>query len=73
MNFLAKQWTQESTSEAHRKERKAEFVRRLSGSIKVSTPALYRMNLSGCPAYFHLNPLASEYHKGELLGAVMTT
>ena len=74
MNAMEKQWAPESISEALKsKERKTELVRKLSGSIVIAAPALYRMDLSRFPAYFHEKSLTSGYSKEELLGAVKST
>jgi hypothetical protein len=67
------QGRQEPLSYAHRKERKAEFARRLSGTIELPAHAPYRMDISGYPTYYHRTDLASEYPREEILGAVKST
>lgn len=62
-----KEWMSESVPEAQNsKERKAELVKKLSGSLTIAAPMQYVMDLSRYPAYFQTH----KYPKEELLGAV---
>jgi len=66
-----REWRPQTPAEVERKERKAEFLRRMSGSLEIpSTPPPSTVDFKEYPQYLRRNALASEYTKERHLGAV---
>jgi len=71
MGSQVKEWRQDSPDGVQGKVWKAEFVKRLIGSLEIPTTKLHSsVDLRAYPRYLHIVSLAAEYTRGELLGGV---
>ena len=74
MESIERKSSEESPTLAERKQRKAEFIRRLSENhVVVATSALPWCDFKAFPQYMLSTFLASEYVQGKHIGSVRPT